>query len=234
LHGPVGFVLFQARSLDPQRKLLNSTGTQFKRHWIDEKHFAEAASDSGGSSRPRTQIETTFSKPRPSMNWVAARSSRRRCSYDGRKPQSLSHLAPLHYQYGILPKSSPPLPSEFARTAERTCSSERRMASANAQIGWPRAALSAHQFGRAGGFERAFFRTRDSGPSACVPLERLHSQQPTPPALLGPTIFTWGGVARLQTGHLLSTIKARHYRQTVRPAFQQVEKRRGIGSRDTK
>src|SRR5258708_4403787 len=164
MHAQLALDYFQARTLDAEEQLLNSTVTQYEQALqLIENRFAGALASALEVEQARTQLET----PRAQAIDVGVA----RAQYEhavavlvGKPPASFS-LPPL-------PLTAPPpsiplgLPSDLLERRPDIAAVERLMASANAQIGVAKSAYyPLVNLAAAGGFESASITTLLSGPS---------------------------------------------------------------------
>ncbi len=213
MHAQLALYYFQARVLDAEERLLNSTVTQYEHalELIKSRHAGGIASDVE-VQQAETQLETTRAQ---AIDVEVARSQYEHAVavLIGKPPASFS-LAPL-------PLTMPPpaipvgLPSELLERRPDIAAAERQMAAANAQIGVAKAAYYPNiSLGAAGGFESSVVTTLISGPSV------LWSAGPS--ALF--TVFDVGRRRAASDQAVAAYDQAvANYRQTVLTGFQQVE-----------
>ncbi len=204
---------FQARTLDAEEQLLNSTVTQYEQalQLIESRYAGGLASDLE-VEQARTQLETTRAQA-VDVGVARAQYEHAVAVLVGKPPASFS-LAPL-------PLTMPPppipvgLPSELLERRPDIAAAERQMAAANAQIGVAKAAYYPNiSLGATGGFESGAITTLLSGPSV------LWSAGPS--ALL--TVFDVGRRRAASDQAIAAYDQAvANYRQTVLTGFQQVE-----------
>ncbi len=213
MHAQLALDYFQARTLDAEEQLLNSTVKQYEQalELIDNRFAGGLASDLE-VQQAKTQLETTRAQA-IDVGVARAQYEHAVAVLVGKPPASFS-LAPL-------PLTAPPppipvgLPSALLERRPDIAASERLMASANAQIGVAKAAYyPLVNLGAAGGFESGSITTLISGPSI------LWSAGPS--ALF--TIFDAGRrhAASDQAVAAYNQTVA-NYRETVLTGFQQVE-----------
>jgi NodT family efflux transporter outer membrane factor (OMF) lipoprotein len=213
MHAQLALDYFQARTLDAEEQLLNSTVKQYEQalELIDNRFAGGLASDLE-VQQAKTQLETTRAQA-IDVGVARAQYEHAVAVLIGKPPASFS-LAPL-------PLTAPPppipvgLPSALLERRPDIAASERLMASANAQIGVAKAAYyPLVNLGAAGGFESGSITTLISGPSI------LWSAGPS--ALF--TIFDAGRrhAASDQAVAAYNQTVA-NYRETVLTGFQQVE-----------
>ena len=213
MHSQLALFYFQARMLDAEEQLLNSTVTQYEQalELIANRFVGGLASDLE-VQQATTQLETTRAQ---AIDVAVARAQYEHAVavLIGKPPASFS-LSPL-------PLTMPPpriplgLPSELLERRPDIAASERLMASANARIGVAKAAYyPLVNLAAAGGFESGSITTLISGPSV------LWSAGPS-------AIFTIFDVGRRRAASDQAIAAydqtVANYRQTVLTGFQQVE-----------
>ncbi len=213
MHAQLALDYFQARMLDAEEQLLNSTVTQYE-HALEliESRFAGGIASDVEVQQAETQLETTRAQA-IDVGVARAQYEHAVAVLIGKPPASFS-LAPL-------PLTAPPppipvgLPSELLERRPDIAAAERLMASANAQIGVAKAAYyPLVNLAAAGGFESGSITTLISGPSI------LWSAGPS--AVL--TIFDVGRRRAASDQAVAAYDQAvANYRQTVLTGFQQVE-----------
>jgi len=213
LHAQLALFYFQARSLDAQEQLLNSTVAQYEQAFqLTDTRFKGGLASEVEVQQASTQLETTRAQ--------AIDVGVQRSQYEHAiatlvgKPASSFHLSPL-------PLTSPPpsipleLPSELLERRPDIAAAERRMAAANAQIGVAKAAYYPNiSLGATGGFESGVITTLLSGPSI---LWSVGASAIAP-------IFD-AGRRRANTDQAIAAYDqtVANYRETVLGGFQQVE-----------
>jgi len=213
MHAQLALDYFQARTLDAEEQLLNSTVTQYEQalELIENRYAGGIASDLE-VEQARTQLETTRAQA-IDVGVARAQFEHAVAVLIGKPPASFS-LAPLS-----LTAPPPPipvgLPSDLLERRPDIASAERLMASANAQIGVAKAAYyPLVNLAVAGGFESGSITTLLTGPSI------LWSAGPS--ALL--TVFDVGRRRAASDQAIAAYDQAvANYRQTVLTGFQQVE-----------
>jgi NodT family efflux transporter outer membrane factor (OMF) lipoprotein len=164
MHAEVALFYFQARVLDAEEQLLNSTVTQYEQalELIQNRYAGGIASDLE-VQQATTQLETTRAQ---AIDVGVARAQ-----YE-HAVAILIGKPPADFTLAALPLTTPPppipagLPSELLERRPDIAASERRMASANAQIGVAKAAYyPTISLGATGGFESGVITTLISGPS---------------------------------------------------------------------
>jgi NodT family efflux transporter outer membrane factor (OMF) lipoprotein len=213
MHAQLALDYFQARTLDAEEQLLNSTVTQYQQalELIDHRYAGGLASDLE-VQQARTQLETTRSQ---AIDVGVARAQ-----YE-HAVAILIGKPPAEFSLPALPlTASPPpipagLPSELLERRPDIAAAERRMAAANAQIGVAKAAYyPTISLGGTGGFESGVITTLISGPSA---LWSVGGSAMAP-------IFD-AGRRRANVDQALAGYDqtVANYRETVLTGFQQVE-----------
>jgi NodT family efflux transporter outer membrane factor (OMF) lipoprotein len=213
MHVQLALDYFQARTLDAEEQLLNSTVTQYQQALeLIENRYAGGLSSDLEVQQARTQLETTRAQ---AIDVGVARAQ-----YE-HAVAVLIGKPPANFSLAALPLTTPPpsipagLPSELLERRPDIAAAERRMASANAQIGVAKAAYyPTISLGATGGFESGVITTLISGPSA---LWSVGGSAITP-------IFD-GGRRRANMDQALAAYDqtVANYRETVLTGFQQVE-----------
>jgi NodT family efflux transporter outer membrane factor (OMF) lipoprotein len=213
LHAQLALFYFQARSLDAQEQLLNSTVEQYEQAFaLTDSRFKGGIASEVEVQQASTQLETTRAQA-IDVGVLRSQFEHAIATLIGKPPASFT-LPPL-------PLTSPPpaipaqLPSDLLERRPDIAAAERRMASANAQIGVAKAAyypvigLSA-----LGGFESGVISTLISGPSI---LWSAGASAAVP-------IFDAGRRrANVDQAAAAYDETVANYRQTVLTGFQQVE-----------
>jgi NodT family efflux transporter outer membrane factor (OMF) lipoprotein len=213
MHSQLALFYFQARMLDAEEQLLNSTVAQYEQALeLIKSRFAGGIASDVEVQQAETQLETTRAQA-IDVGVARAQFEHAVAVLIGKPPASFS-LAPL-------PLTAPPppipvgLPSDLLERRPDIAAAERLMASANAQIGVAKAAYYPNiGLGAAGGFESGAITTLLSGPSI------LWSAGPT--ALV--TVFDVGR-RRAASDQAIAAYNqtVANYRQNVLNGFQQVE-----------
>src|SRR5689334_15409721 len=213
VHAQLALFYFQARSLDAQEHLLNSTVQYYEQALqLNVSRFEGGVGSEVEVEQARTQLETTRAQA-IDVGVARAQYEHSVAVLIGKPPASFS-LAPL-------PLTMPPpaipvgLPSELLERRPDIAAAERQMAAANAQIGVAKAAYYPNiSLGAAGGFESSAITTLISGPSV------FWSAGPS--ALF--TVFDVGRRRAASDQAVAAYDQAvANYRQTVLTGFQQVE-----------
>jgi NodT family efflux transporter outer membrane factor (OMF) lipoprotein len=213
MHAQVALFYFQARVLDAEEELLNSTVTQYEQalELIQNRYAGGIASDLE-VQQATTQLETTRAQ---AIDVGVARAQ-----YE-HAVAILIGKPPAEFSLAALPLTTPPppvpagLPSELLERRPDIAAAERRMASANAQIGVAKAAYyPTISLGATGGFESGVITTLISGPSA---LWSAGGSAIAP-------IFD-AGRRRANVDQAIAAYEQNvaNYRETVLTGFQQVE-----------
>jgi NodT family efflux transporter outer membrane factor (OMF) lipoprotein len=213
MHSQLALFYFQARMLDAQEQLLNSTVKQYEQALeLINSRFAGGIASDVEVQQAETQLETTRAQA-VDIGVARAQYEHAVAVLVGKPPASFS-LAPL-------PLTTPPpaipvgLPSDLLERRPDIAAAERLMASANAQIGVAKSAYyPLVNLAAAGGFESGSITTLLSGPSI------LWSAGPS--ALF--TLFDVGR-RRAASDQAIAAYNqtVANYRQTVLTGFQQVE-----------
>ena len=213
MHTQLALFYFQARLLDAEEQLLNSTVTQYEQALeLIESRFEGGIDSELQVQQARTQLETTRAQA-IDVGVARAQYEHAVAVLMGKPPASFN-LAPL-------PLTMPPppipagLPSELLERRSDIAAAERRMAAANAQIGVAKAAYyPLVNLAAIGGFESGFPSTLISGPSV------IWSAGPS-------AVFTLFDVGRRRAASdeaiAFYDQSVANYRQTVLTGFQQVE-----------
>jgi NodT family efflux transporter outer membrane factor (OMF) lipoprotein len=213
MHAQVALSYFQARVLDAEEQLLNSTVTQYQQalELIQNRYAGGIASDLE-VQQATTQLETTRAQ---AIDVGVARAQ-----YE-HAVAILIGKPPAEFTLAALPLTTPPppipagLPSELLERRPDIAAAERRMASANAQIGVAKAAYyPTISLGATGGFESGVITTLISGPSV---LWSAGGSAVAP-------IFD-AGRRRANMDQAIAAYEqtVANYRETVLTGFQQVE-----------
>jgi NodT family efflux transporter outer membrane factor (OMF) lipoprotein len=213
MHAQLALYYFQARTLDAEEQLLNSTVKQYEQALeLIQSRFAGGIASDLEVQQAETQLETTRAQA-IDVGVARAQFEHAVAVLIGKPPASFT-LAPL-------PLTTPPppipvgLPSDLLERRPDIAAAERLMASANAQIGVAKSAYyPLVNLAAAGGFESGSITTLLSGPSI------LWSAGPS--ALF--TLFDVGRRRAASDQAIAAYDQAvANYRQTVLIGFQQVE-----------
>jgi NodT family efflux transporter outer membrane factor (OMF) lipoprotein len=213
LHAQLALFYFQARSLDAQEQLLNSTVAQYEQAFqLTDSRFKGGLASEVEVEQASTQLETTRAQA-IDVEVLRAEYEHAIATLIGKPASS--------FQLSSLPLTSPPpsipleLPSELLERRPDIAAAERRMAAANAQIGVAKAAYYPNvSLGATGGFESGVITTLLSGPSI---LWSAGASAVAP-------IFD-AGRRRATTDQATAAYDqtVANYRETVLTGFQQVE-----------
>ena len=213
MHADLAVDYFQARSLDAQEQLLNSTVTQYQQALeLTQSRFQGGIASGVEVQQAMTQLETTRALA-VDVGVLRAQYEHAVATLIG-KPASEFSLTPL-------PLTAPPpaipvgLPSELLERRPDIAAAERRVSAANAQVGLAKAAYyPVLNLAASGGFESGVITTLISGPSV------LWSAGPSAAV----TLFDVGR-RRAASDQAIAAYDAEvaNYRQTVLNGFQQVE-----------
>ena len=165
MHADLAVDYFQARSLDAEEQLLNSTVAEYQRYLdLTLNRFQGGLSSEVEVQQARTQLETTQAQA-IDVGVLRAQFEHAVAILMGKPPAEFS-LPPL-------PLTAPPppipvsVPSELLERRPDIAAAERRVAAANAQIGVAKAAYyPAINLGGSGGFESSYITDLFTGPSA--------------------------------------------------------------------
>jgi len=213
VHADLAIDYFLARSLDAEEQLLNSTVKQYEQALeLIETRFAGGIASDVEVQQARTQLETTRAQ---AIDVGVARAQ-----YE-HAVAILIGKPPADFTLPPLPLSSPPpdipvsLPSELLERRPDIAAAERRVASANAQIGVAKSAYyPIINLAASGGFESSSITTLLNGPSG---LWALGISAVT-------TVFD-AGRRRAASDQAIASYDqtVANYRETVLTGFQQVE-----------
>jgi NodT family efflux transporter outer membrane factor (OMF) lipoprotein len=213
MHADLAVDYFEARSLDAEEQLLNTTVKEYQEYLeLTENRFQGGVSSEVEVEQAKTQLQTTQAE---AIDVGVARAQ-----YE-HAVAILIGKPPAEFSLPPLPLTAPPphvpisVPSELLERRPDIAASERLVASANAQIGVAKTAYYPMiNLGATGGFESSTITTLINGPSALwsVGLSAVG------------TVFDVGrrrslnDQARAAYDYQVAT-----YRQSVLTGFQQVE-----------
>jgi NodT family efflux transporter outer membrane factor (OMF) lipoprotein len=213
MHADLAVDYFQARSLDAEEQLLNSTVTQYEQALqLTQSRFEGGIASEVEVEQAKTQLQTTRAAA-IDVGVARAQFEHAVAILIGKPPAEFS-LPPL-------PLTAPPphipvsVPSELLERRPDIAAAERRVASANAQIGVAKSAYyPTISLGASGGFESANITTLLNGPSGLWSFGL---------SAVG-TLFD-GGRRHALTDQARAAydFQVANYRQSVLSGFQQVE-----------
>jgi len=213
LHADLAVDYFQARSLDAEEQLLNSTVTEYEQALeLNESRFQGGIASEVEVEQAKTQLQTT----RAAAIDVAVL----RAQYE-HAVAILIGKPPAEFSLPALPLTTPPphvpvsLPSELLERRPDIAAAERRVASANAQIGVAKSAYYPMiSLGATGGFESSAITTLINGPSGLWSIGL---------SAVG-TVFDMGRRRSLNDqARAAYDYQVAAYRENVLTGFQQVE-----------
>jgi NodT family efflux transporter outer membrane factor (OMF) lipoprotein len=164
MHADLALDYFQARSLDAEEQLLNSTVKQYEQALeLNQNRFQGGIASEVDVEQAKTQLQTTRAEA-IDVGVLRAQYEHAVAILIGKPPAEFS-LPPL-------PLAAPPprvpvgVPSELLERRPDIAAAERRVASANAQIGVAKSAYyPLINLGATGGFESSAITTLINGPS---------------------------------------------------------------------
>jgi NodT family efflux transporter outer membrane factor (OMF) lipoprotein len=164
MHADLAIDYFQARSLDAEEQLLNSTVKQYEQALeLNENRFAGGIASEVEVEQAKTQLQTTRA--------AAIDVGVLRAQYE-HAVAILIGKPPAEFSLPPLPLTAPPphvpisVPSELLERRPDIAAAERRVASANAQIGVAKSAyFPTINLSSSGGFESSALTTLLNGPS---------------------------------------------------------------------
>jgi NodT family efflux transporter outer membrane factor (OMF) lipoprotein len=164
MHADLAIDYFQARSLDAEEQLLNSTVKQYEQALeLNENRFQGGIASEVEVEQAKTQLQTTRA--------AAIDVGVLRAQYE-HAVAILIGKPPAEFSLPPLPLTAPPphipisVPSELLERRPDIAAAERRVASANAQIGVAKSAYyPTISLGASGGFESSAITTLLNGPS---------------------------------------------------------------------
>jgi len=213
LHADLAIDYFQARSLDAQEQLLNSTVQQYEQALeLNQSRFAGGIASEVDVEQAKTQLQTTRA--------AAIDIGVLRAQYEHAVAVLLGK-PPAEFSLPPLPLTAPPphvpvsVPSELLERRPDIAAAERRVAAANAQIGVAKSAYyPLITLGGSGGFESTAITTLLNGPSGLWSLGG---------SAVG-TVFDVGRRRSLTDQARASyDVQVATYRENVLTGFQQVE-----------
>jgi NodT family efflux transporter outer membrane factor (OMF) lipoprotein len=213
MHADLAIDYFEARSLDAEEQLLNSTVTQYEQALeLIQSRYAGGIASEVELQQASTQLETTRAQA-VDIGVARAQFEHAIAILIGKPPAEFS-LPPL-------PLATPPppiplsVPSALLERRPDIAAAERRVASANAQIGIAKSAYyPLVNLGASGGFESSVITTLIQGPSGLWSVGLSATE----------TIFDVGR-RRAASDEAIAAYDqtVANYRETVLTGFQQVE-----------
>jgi NodT family efflux transporter outer membrane factor (OMF) lipoprotein len=213
MHADLAVDYFQARSLDAEEQLLNSTVKQYEQALdLNENRFAGGIASEVEVEQAKTQLESTKAE--------AIDVGVLRAQYE-HAVAILIGKPPAEFSLPALPLAAPPphvpvsLPSELLERRPDIAAAERLVASANAQIGVAKSAYyPLVNLGASGGFESSAITTLLNGPSGLWSIGL---------SAVG-TVFDGGRRRSLNDeARAAYDYQVAAYRESVLTGFQQVE-----------
>jgi NodT family efflux transporter outer membrane factor (OMF) lipoprotein len=213
LHADLAIDYFQARSLDAEEQLLESTVKQYEQALeLNQNRYQGGVASEVDVDQAKTQLQTTRA--------AAIDVGVLRAQYE-HAVAILIGKPPAEFGLPPLPLTAPPphvpvsVPSELLERRPDIAAAERRVASANAQIGVARSAyFPLINLGAAGGFESGSITTLISGPSGLWSVG----------ASVAETVFDVGRRHSLtDQARAAYDFQVAAYRENVLTGFQQVE-----------
>jgi NodT family efflux transporter outer membrane factor (OMF) lipoprotein len=213
MHADLAVDYFQARSLDAEEQLLQSTVTEYEQALeLNESRFQGGVGSEVEVEQAKTQLQTTRAAA-IDVGVLRAQYEHAVAILIGKPPADFS-LAPL-------PLTAPPphvpvsVPSQLLERRPDIAAAERRVASANAQIGVAKSAYyPLLSLGATGGFESSAITTLINGPSGLWSIGLSAAE----------TIFDGGRRHALNDQARASyNYQVAAYRENVLTGFQQVE-----------
>jgi NodT family efflux transporter outer membrane factor (OMF) lipoprotein len=216
LHAELAIDYFELRSADAQEKLLDETITAYTRALqLTQDRYEGGAAPKSDVTQARTQLDTARVQ-RTDVEVERAQFEHAIAILTGKPPSELSlPPAPVTAQPPAMPDIPGAVPSQLLERRPDIAAEERRMASANEQIGIAQAAYyPTINLGALGGFSGGSLLGWFAWPN------RVWAVGPT----LTETLFD-GGRRRANSAIAIANYDAAiaNYRQTALTAFQQVE-----------
>jgi NodT family efflux transporter outer membrane factor (OMF) lipoprotein len=213
MHADLAVDYFEARSLDAEEQLLNSTVTEYEQALeLNESRFQGGIASEVDVEQAKTQLQTTRAEA-IDVGVLRAQYEHAVAILIGKPPAEFSLLP--------LPLTAPPphipigVPSELLERRPDIAAAERRVASANAQIGVAKTAYyPLINLGAAGGFESSAITTLINGPAGLWSIGLSAAQ----------TVFDAGRRRSLNDqARAAYDYQVAAYRESVLTGFQEVE-----------
>ncbi len=213
MHADLAVDYFQARSLDAEEQILNSTVNDYQQYLeLTQNRFQGGVSSEVEVEQAKTQLQTTQAE---AIDVGVARAQ-----YE-HAVAILVGKPPAEFSLPPLPLTAPPphipisLPSELLERRPDIAASERLVASANAQVGVAKTAYYPMiNLGASGGFESSAITTLINGPSGLWSIGLSAAE----------TVFDVGRRRSLNDqARAAYDSQVANYRQNVLTGFQQVE-----------
>ena len=213
MHADLAVDYFEARSLDAEEQLLNTTVNEYQQYLdLTQSRFQGGVSSEVEVEQAMTQLQTTQAE--------AVDVGVARAQYE-HAVAILIGKPPAEFSLPPLPLTAPPphvpvdVPSELLERRPDIASSERLVASANAQIGVAKTAYYPMiNLGASGGFESSVITTLINGPSGVWSIGLSAAE----------TVFDAGRRRALNDqARAAYDAQVANYRQNVLAGFQQVE-----------
>jgi len=213
LHAELALDYLQARNLDAEIQLLDSTVSSFRKALdLTQSRYQGGVASLVDVAQAQTQLETTRAQA-IDLHVQRAQFEHAIAALIGRPASDFTlPVAPLSAPPPAIPAG---LPSQLLERRPDIAGTERRMAVANANIGVARSAyFPVFSLGVSGGFNSAVITTLIQGPSAMWSVGAAAAE----------TLFE-GGQRRAATeqAHAAYDQTVANYRQTALNAFQEVE-----------
>jgi NodT family efflux transporter outer membrane factor (OMF) lipoprotein len=213
MHADLAVDYFQARSLDAEEQLLNNTVQQYEQALqLTESRFQGGIASEVEVQQAKTILQTTRAQA-IDVGIARAQFEHAVAILIGKPPAEFS-LAPL-------PLTTPPphipisVPSELLERRPDIAAAERRVASANAQIGVAKSAYYPQiSLGASGGFESSAITTLLNGPSGLWSIGA---------SAVGTILDVGRRRALTDEARAAYDAQVANYRESVLTGFQQVE-----------